>query len=186
MEKRNGNKLKIDARIPLLEEILSERKNAIGADYEGYKNHVYRMINFCFAQKDFSEEERRKIIIAGCFHDIGIWTGNTFDYLSPSIAEAENYLRQNKLENWIAEINSMIELHHKIRKVDEKDSTIEIFRRGDLIDFSLGFVKCGLPNFYIKSVKRKFPNAGFHKCLLKVSSGWFLKHPLNPVPVLKW
>jgi hypothetical protein len=28
---------------------------------------------------------------------------------------------------------------------------------------TLGFVKCGLPKSYIKSVKNRFPNAGFHK-----------------------
>ncbi len=38
-----------DERIPLLEEILDQWKEEIGKDYPGYKNHVYRMIHFCFA-----------------------------------------------------------------------------------------------------------------------------------------
>ena len=39
----------IEERIPLLEEILERWKNELGNDYTGYKNHVYRMIHFCFA-----------------------------------------------------------------------------------------------------------------------------------------
>jgi hypothetical protein len=36
-------------RIPLPEEILSERETEIGAGFAGSKNHVYRMINFSLA-----------------------------------------------------------------------------------------------------------------------------------------
>lgn len=175
----------IEDRIPLLEEILGEWKNELGKDFAGYKNHVYRMINFCFTQNDFSDDEREKIIIAGCFHDLGIWSDKTFDYLLPSIILAKNYLTQNNLNGWISEIELMIAEHHKLGKYTE-NQLVEIFRKGDLVDFSLGFVKCGLPKTYIGNVKKQFPNAGFHKCLLRISGRWFLNHPLNPVPVLKW
>lgn len=177
----------IEERIPLLEEILGNWKNEIGNEYAGYKNHVYRMIHFCFAQRDFDDEEREKIIIAGCFHDLGIWSDKTFDYLPPSVALAKEYLTRSDLERWIPEIEPMIETHHKLRKYqDNQNSLIEVFRKGDLVDFSLGFVKCGLPKSYIKSVKNRFPNAGFHKTLARLAGGWFCRHPLNPLPVLKW
>lgn len=178
--------MKIEEHIPLLEEILDKRKDEIGNDFLGYKNHVYRMINFCFALGKHNAEEREKIIIAGCFHDIGIWTNNfTLDYLPPSIIQAKEYLEQNKLENWTPEIELMIDEHHKLRKYHQ-NPLVETFRQGDLVDFSLGIFKCGLPKTYVKSVKKQFPNAGFHKCLVKLAGGWLLKHPLNPVPVLKW
>jgi hypothetical protein len=177
----------IENSIPLLEDILETWKKEIGVDFAGYKNHVYRMINFCFAQRDFNAEERGKIIIAGCFHDLGIWSSDTFDYLPSSIVLARDYLRQNNLENCFPEIRLMIDLHHKLGKYeDARNPLVEVFRQGDLVDFSLGIVKCGLPKTYIKSVKNQFPNAGFHKCLVRSASRWFLKHPLNPIPVLKW
>ncbi|WP_230389687.1 hypothetical protein [Vibrio nitrifigilis] len=75
--------MKIEDDIPLLEEIISDWKSVIGAEYQGYRNHVYRMIHFCFALRDCSDEEREKIIIAGVFHDIGIWAEETMDYISP-------------------------------------------------------------------------------------------------------
>ncbi len=177
----------IEDRIPLVEEILGEWESEIGKDFAGYKNHVYRMIYFCLAQNNFSVEDREKIIIAGCFHDIGIWTKNTFDYLPPSIDLANVYLKQNGLEQWILEIELMIDTHHKLGKFqDANHPLVEVFRKGDLVDFSLGLAKCGLPKTYIKSVKNQFPNAGFHKRLVKLAGGWFCRHPLNPLPVLKW
>jgi hypothetical protein len=81
----------------------------------------------------------------------------------------------------------MISMHHKLKRYqDARYPLVEIFRQGDLVDFSLGIVKCGLPNAYIKRVKNTFPNAGFHKRLVQLELGWVSKHPLNPAPVFKW
>ena len=177
----------IEERIPLLEEILGKWKNVIGNDYTGYKNHVYRMIHFCFTLHKCTDTERKKIIIAGGFHDLGIWTNSTVDYLPPSIALVKEYLKQNNLEPWIAEVALMIDMHHKLRKYqDDRYPLVEVFRRGDLVDFSLGIVKWGLPKSYIQSVKNQFPNAGFHKRLVQLAGGWFSKHPLSPPPFMKW
>ncbi|MEP6901871.1 MAG: hypothetical protein ABJA66_08980 [Actinomycetota bacterium] len=177
----------IEKRIPLLDDILEKWQKQLGNDFAGYKNHVYRMINFSFALHDPKREEREKIIIAGCFHDLGIWTNDTFNYLPPSIILAKDYLKQNDLEQWIPEIELMIGMHHKLNKYrDEQTSLVEVFRQGDLVDFSLGIVKCGLPRAFIKSVKAEFPNAGFHRRLVKLAGGWFCRHRLNPIPVLKW
>lgn len=179
--------MKIESTIELLDKILEEWKPTIGQDFEGYKNHVYRMVNFCLALKKCNDEEREKIIIAGCFHDVGIWIERTIDYIPPSIPPAKKYLIENKLEHWVDEVTLMIEEHHKIKAYCNNDyPLVELFRKGDLVDFSLGTVKFGLPKEYIKSVKNKFSNAGFHKGLVKKSSIWFLRHPFNPLPMMKW
>ena len=81
----------------------------------------------------------------------------------------------------------MIDMHHKLRKYqDDRYPLVEVFRRGDLVDFSLGVVKWGLPKSYIQSVKDQFPNAGFHKRLAQLAGGWFVRHPLSPPPFMKW
>ncbi|HEY8558908.1 MAG TPA: HD domain-containing protein [Pyrinomonadaceae bacterium] len=179
--------MQIETRIPLLDEILNERKTAIGDDFAGYRNHVYRMVNFCFAlDENFGAEEREKIVVAGCFHDIGIWTGGrTLDYLPPSIDAARAYLSQNKLEKWIPEITRMIDEHHKLREC-RGDRLTEVFREGDLVDFSLGLFKCGLPKNYVAAVKKQFPNNGFHKFLARLAGGWICRHPLNPLPIVRF
>ena len=179
--------MKIEETIDLIDDILEEWEKVIGSDFEGYKNHVYRMVNFCLALKSCDKEEREKIIISGCFHDIGIWVEKTIDYIPPSIPPVKKYLIKNNREDWAEEIILMIEEHHKIRKYRNNDyPLVELFRKGDLVDFSLGRVKFGLPKEYIVKVKNTFPNSGFHKGLVKKTSMWFLKHPLNPVPMMKW
>ena len=177
----------IEENIPLLEEILSNWKGEIGKDYKGYKNHVYRMIHCCFAIRSCNEDERKKIIIAGCFHDLGVWTENTVDYLPPSILLAREYLKGKNLDHWSTEIELMIDMHHKIRKyTDNKYSLVEVFRKGDLADFSLGLIKGGVPKEIMEKIKSTFPNEGFHKILLKMQGKWLIKHPLNPFPIMKW
>ena len=177
----------IEKFIPLLEEILSQWQETIGRDYEGYKNHVYRMIHYCFAFKDCNEEEREKIIIAAAFHDIGIWTKNTLDYIPPSISPAMEYLNKKNLNNWSTEIKLMIAEHHKVKQV-RRDAypLVEVFRKGDLVDFSLGLFKFGIPKNDIQKLKAQFPNAGFHKNLGKLALQRFIRHPLNPFPMMKW
>lgn len=179
--------MRIEKEIPLLDEILDEWRNTIGADFPGYRNHVYRMVNFCFALGSPDEEDRKKIIIAGCFHDIGIWPQGTLDYLPPSIDRAKEYLGRHGMTEWSAELELMIDQHHKVRRyAGVRGPLVELFREGDLIDFSLGLFKRGLPAAHIRAVKAEFPNAGFHSQLVRKAGRWLCRHPLNPVPILKW
>jgi hypothetical protein len=179
--------MEIKKNVPLVEEILGKWKEVIGNDYQAYKNHVYRVIHFCMTLHACNEEDQEKIIIAGCFHDLGIWTDDTIDYLAPSILLAKEYLEQRNLAHWSDEIELMIDMHHKIRKYDDDTyPLVEWFRRADLVDVSLGKVKMGLPEDYIENVRAVFPNSGFHMRLLQLAASWFLKHPFNPAPMMKW
>jgi hypothetical protein len=179
--------MKIETSLPLMEEILSAWRDRIGVDYDGYRGHVYRMFNFCLALRECTEEEKKKIAIAACFHDIGLWSNHTVDYIPPSIAQVKKYLSQEGLESWSEEVGLMIEMHHKVRPYrDERYPLVEVFRKGDLIDFSLGFFKSGLPGSFVKNIKETIPNAGFHKFLFKGAKDWFSKHPLSPPPFMKW
>jgi len=103
------------------------------------------MLNFCFFLANPTEEDRKKLIIAAAFHDIGIWSDHTIDYLPPSVALARKYLNENGLEEWVEEIELIIDMHHKIRPYkNARYPLVEWFRRADLVDFSLGSVKSGL------------------------------------------
>jgi len=78
-------------------------------------------------------------------------------------------------------------VHHKIRPYkDNHYPLVEVFRKGDLVDFSFGFYKFGIPKSYIREVRSVFPNADFHKNLGKRTIKWLAKHPLNPAPMMKW
>ena len=179
--------MKIETNLPLIEGILSPWREHIGFDYQGYRGHVYRVYNFCLSLRACTDEEKNKIAVAACFHDIGLWSDHTLDYIPPSIAQAQKYLSQEALEPWTDEVSLMIAMHHKVRPYrDERYPLVEVFRKADLIDFSLGFFRFGLPGRLVKQVREKIPNAGFHKFLMKAAKQWFSRHPFSPPPFLKW
>ena len=178
--------MKTDAEIPLLEEILAEWKQVIGADYQAYRNHVYRVVHFCTWLHACSAEDREKIVVAACFHDIGIWTAGTLDYLPPSVRLAGEYLVARGREAWVPEVTLMIDMHHKVgRYEDPRYPLVEPFRRADIADFSLGLFRMGVPAEVIAQVKAAFPNAGFHKRLAQLGARWLARHPLNPLPMFR-
>ena len=170
----------------LIEDILALWKDRIGEDYPGYRGHVYRVFNFCLALRSCTEEERVKLAIAACFHDIGLWSAHTVDYIPPSVSEVEGYLSGTGRAEWSEEVGLMVDMHHQIRVYkDGRYPLVELFRKGDLVDFSLGFFKCGLPSAYVHEVKKAIPNNGFHRFLMKGAREWFAAHPLSPPPFMK-
>ncbi len=72
----------------LIDEILQDYRAVINQSYQGYLNHCKRVAACCLMlSKDGSKETLRKIAIAAAFHDIGIWTAHTIDYIKPSVEE---------------------------------------------------------------------------------------------------
>lgn len=179
--------MKIHKNIPLLESILAEREEVIGAQFEPYKNHVYRVLNFCFAFHECHVDDEEKLIIAACFHDLGMWPGDVVDYLEPSITLAQGYLQRSGKAGWTDEISEMIDLHHKFRTVkNSRFPLVEVFRKGDWVDATQGVRRFTLSRADVKSVQAAFPNLGFHNNLVRLAWGQFLRHPLNPLPMMKW
>jgi hypothetical protein len=182
----------IEKNIPLLEDILGSRRELFGPDYERYRNHVYRVLHFCFAfheqatHRQATDEEREKLIITGCFHDLGMWPGEVVDYLAPSIALAKQYLIEQGKQSWSPEIELMIDLHHKFGTVtDEASPLVEIFRKGDWVDASMGIRSFGLPKQLIKDVQSAFPNLGFHQNLIRLASKELFVYRRHPLPMMK-
>jgi hypothetical protein len=167
-----------------IDAILERHRETLGRDFNAYRNHAHRVAHYCFTLHAGDENDRDKIAIAASFHDLGIWTHRTFDYLEPSIALANAYLRENGLDHYQENIETMIALHHKIRP--EQHPLVEAFRKSDLVDVSWGFLRCGLTRADIRGTRAAFPNAGFHKLLMNVAARWISRHPLHPLPVIKW
>ncbi len=80
----------------------------------------------------------------------------------------------------------MILYHHKVHPYREKDGRlVEAFRRADLVDLTRGGFKFGLDPLFIRKINAEFPNAGFHRRVLQLSIQCALRHPLNPLPMVK-
>ena len=173
--------------IPTVSTVLENHASALGHDFVAYRNHVYRVVNLCLAIAGGGDRvELEKIAVAAVFHDLGIWTNHTFDYIAPSVALARQHLSAGAHADWIPEIEAMIVDHHKItRSRSHRASLVESFRRADWIDVSRGLRTFGVPRSFIASVFAMWPSAGFHWRLLELTVDWFLRHPLAPLPMVR-
>jgi len=173
--------------LPTVEDVLDDHASELGHDLIGYRSHVYRLVNLCLAIVGDSRVELDKIAVAAVFHDLEIWTNNTFDYIAPSVAIAREYLAARGMADWIPEIEAMIVDHHKVTPSRANaQSLVESFRRADWIDVSRGLRRFGLSRTYIVAVATAWPSAGFHRRLVQLTIDRFWKHPLTPLPMLKW
>jgi hypothetical protein len=172
--------------IPVLDAVLRTHAAELGGDFGGYRNHAYRVVNFSVALSSSDPERLEKLAIAAAFHDLGIWTDGTFDYVPPSIALATAHLTRSGRSEWVPEIAGMIREHHKIsRFLGDPRWLVEPFRRADWIDVSLGLVRSGLPRALLREIFSAWPDEGFHKRLVQLFLVRLGTHPWNPLPMLR-
>ncbi len=173
-------------KIGRLDELLQRHATVLGNDAAGYRNHVYRVINFCHLITPLDAMQCEKVAIAGAFHDLGIWTDKTFDYLEPSERLAQNYLAEIDRQDWCEEVTAMIHDHHKLTCASTRaGDLVEVFRQADWIDVTLGLVACGLSRQQRRTVFRAFPDEGFHRRLIQLSLKRLITHPLSPLPMMR-
>lgn len=179
--------MELRTTIPAVNAVLESHVSELGRDFTAYRNHVYRVVNLCLALAGGGNRlTLEKIAVAAVFHDLGIWTNHTFDYIEPSAALAREYLLACEQADWVSEIEAMIVNHHKVTSTRRnRTSLVESFRRADWIDVSRGLRTFGLPRRFITSVFTEWPNGGFHWRLLELTADRFLKHPLNPLPMVR-
>ena len=169
-----------------LDEVLREHAAALGGDFTAYRNHAYRVANLCLALSPEAPGRVEKIALAAAFHDLGIWTDGTFDYLPPSIRLARAHLARAGRPEWADEIAAMIADHHKLSRArGDPRSLEEPFRRADWIDVTRGLRTFGLPRRLLREVFATWPNAGFHRRLLQLSLHRLRTHPLSPLPMFR-
>ena len=166
-----------------IDELIDPFKAVIDEDFNKYRNHVVRVYQNCLLL-DSNRDNEIKYAIASVYHDIGIWTNQTIDYLEPSIEQAKIYLTQTGKEEWIEEISQMIYWHHKLSRYEGKYAgTVENFRKADWIDVSIGLLTFGANKREIGKNRKVYPNRGFHIFLIKKIAGNLFKHPFNPLPM---
>lgn len=174
-----------EAAIEKINDLLLPYQPVLRQDFKRYGNHVCRVWKHC-SLLDGKYENREKYMLAAVFHDIGIWTDHTFDYIAPSVREARDFLLKTDRREWIEEIVAMINWHHKISAFHGPFAeTVEIFRQADWMDVSLGLLSYGISQDQLQLVRKQFPLLGFHRFLLKASARNFLRHPLNPLPMFR-
>ena len=171
---------------PALDAILTDHAAAIGADMTRYRNHAYRVANLCAAQLPSRADSSERIAIAAAFHDLAIWTDDTFDYLEPSVRLAERWLADCGKATWAPEIAAAIRQHHKLTRAHDIDGPlVEAFRRADWIDVTGGLLHFGIPRRFVRDLYARWPGAGFHRLLVRLELRHLRRHPLRPLPVFR-
>lgn len=166
---------------PIVDAVLDRYRVALADDTATYRNHVYRGINYHqllvgTTLPDFG-------VLGWVAHDLGIWTARTFDYLIPSAELAAAHAE----EFGITEIDRLQELiteHHRLRPLD--DRITETFRKADLVDVSRGVLRGGIGRSDVQAVVAQLPYRGFHAFLAKGLTRYAARHPLRPMPMMRW
>lgn len=171
---------------PTLDTLLDQYREQLGLQFEAYRNHLYRLLNTINAVALLNELELKKIAIAAAYHDLGLWTHHTLDYLDASAQMATEYLISINQEDWIDEVVAMIQDHHKIQPSKHDSLIVELFRQADWADVTFGAVGLHVDKQPMQDIRQQFPNSGFHKFILQRGAAYSLKHPLKPMPILKW
>ena len=158
----------------------------LGAARAAYSGHAYRVLNSARRILGTTREDEL-LAVASAFHDIGIWTDGTFDYLPPSIVHARAFVEERLPHLSSDTVRDIIANHHVLRRIHAGTGapTIECFRLADRVDVSRGLLGAGLDAGFRREVTRAFPYAGFHAVLLRTALGWMLRHPLRPLPMLR-
>ena len=176
----------LHTEIETLDEVLASHRTELGKDFTAYRNHTYRVLNLCTALMSDDREHLEKIAIGVAFHDLGIWTQRTFDYLKPSIELARAYLVRSGRAAWDEEIAAIILQHHKIsRHRGAPPNLVEPFRQADWVDISRGALRFGLSRETITGIFSRWPNNGFHKKLVRLELKRLCTHPWHPLPMLR-
>jgi len=180
------DRMELIERHALVEEVLGAWQEALGTERAPYRGHVYRVLNYARALIG-SERHDDALAVGSAFHDLGIWSDRTFDYLPPSIQCGEAF-RQARMPSLSAELLArMIGQHHRLRRIVDgpEPEVVEAFRRADLVDLSRGVLRGRLPRERVRELTARFPYAGFHGFLARTGLGWAVRHPFRPLPMVR-
>ncbi len=169
------------AEHPIVDTVLDRHRDALGDDLPAYRNHVYRCLTYHQLLLGFSIPDAAAL--AWATHDLGIWTAGTLDYLAPSADLAAAYAGEFGIAD-VDQLRALVTEHHRLRPLD--DRVTETFRQADLIDVSHGVLRHGIGRAAIRAAVNTLPYNGFHLFLAKGLTGYAVRHPLRPLPMMRF
>ncbi|NOX24154.1 MAG: hypothetical protein GXP36_13840 [Actinobacteria bacterium] len=176
----------VDTAHRIADELFSVYPTEFGAARAAYHGHVHRGIDLVAHQMDLDEATGKLLGVAGFFHDAGIWLDNTFDYLGPSIRRALDHLHDVDAGGEDL-VRLVIFEHHRLRRARSEHPLVEAFRRADLTDLTGGLVPSpGVSFREYRQIGGRYPSHGFRWRLTVIFLRWTLRHPLRPLPMMKW
>jgi hypothetical protein len=153
----------------IVERELAPLRERIGADFSGYRNHVYRVLTYAMHFLDGETRWRPSIAFALAHHDVGLWTDRTLAYLEPSERHAELARQAREPELDAQLVRDLIHWHHKVTPFRGPNAdVVNAVRKADWIDASGGRMSKGLSRRQIVTVMTALPPLGFHETLVRL------------------
>lgn len=176
----------LDLALIALDDGLKPYQAALGTDLVAYRNHCARVLH-AFDSLVSDETAMRQAAVATIYHDLGIWTHGTLDYLDPSADLARDALVEMGEPGWVDPVVAMVVWHHKLRPYTGPHADVaEPYRQADSADVMLGLVRYGIDGEVLRAGRARFANAGFHKRLMQLGGRRFLRKPWSPLPMFRW
>ncbi len=178
-----------------LEQVLSGYKEIIGSDYDGYRNHIYRVLTYSLHYLDADSAEVKKFIpvieSALVYHDIGLWTDRQLSYLEPSSFRAKERFGGEYSEEELTLLHNIIYWHHKVTPFEgDHADIVNAVRKADWVDATMGLVNHGMPPKHITAVTGAIAEAGFHNTLAAIGPRYYGFNVVRIVTelssILKW
>jgi hypothetical protein len=193
-----NRKINVQTSSPHLEKVLRNYEELIGADYEGYRNHIYRVLTYSLHFLDGDKTQDGKVLkylplieAALVYHDIGLWTDRRLSYLEPSSFRAKQEFEGMYSETELELLHNIIYWHHKVTPfVGENAEIVNAVRKADWIDATFGAVNHGMPRHHINAVNAALAEAGFHNMLAGIGPRYYGNDVLRIVTelssIFKW
>src|SRR5262249_15863254 len=177
--------MRVLERHPFVDEMAARWGGALRASREAYSGHAYRVLNYARALIG-TERHNDELALAAAYHDLGIWSDRTFDYLGPSQQRAEAFRREGAPIIDAELLALLIYDHHLLRRPGTgiEPALRDAFRRADLVDVSRGTLRAGLSTAFVRGVANPFPYQGFEAVFVGPAGPWALRPPLRPLPMV--
>ena len=175
---------------PALDAHLEAFRSDLGDDYDKYRNHCLRVLNFAkyHLGADASESDLDLIGIGLAYHDIALWSDNKLNYLKPSADQLKKHLVDGDSLS-PADVETAVQIvmqHHKITHWNGPNQRlVNSVRKADWADATMGLVRFGLPNDLLLQSYDEIPEAGFHLMLAQFGKRLSPDSLLGQLDVLK-
>lgn len=170
-EGSKDKRYKIIRNHPLLDIILNNWRAELGKNYQTYKNHSLRMINYCFYKLDPDEETKQKIVFAAAFHQITLFfqqnPSSIKNYTISSAELFEDNFHVFEFYHSDAVLNSILKHNSFNPKFYNKECFESVFWDSYMTDLTFGTLHSKLPSDFVQQVKKCIPMEGYHSFLIK-------------------
>jgi hypothetical protein len=164
---------------PRVDRLLEPHRAALGADYDGYRNHILRTLSYAYHWK---KGQRKVMEAALVYHDLALWTDKRLDYIQPSVALMRAELGASRTSDGEREYTdeeldvaeAIILQHHKLTPYAGPHAVVvNAVRKADWLDATRGLVRADMPADNIALVKQELPPAGFYSSLLSAGPKYY-------------